>query len=83
MGHLFSAILDKPEFFSRQNLYQKNACNSMLCLTFENHSNVPGRKSYRCIYRVRIPIAPSYGLSTFDNKKYLLVAGIDTGGGVV
>ena len=66
MGHLFSAILDKPEFFSRQNLYQKNACNSMLCLTFENHSNVPGRKSYRCIYRVRIPI----GIHTIVRVKY-------------
>ena len=28
----------------------------MLCLSLENHSYVPGIQSYRCYYRVRIPI---------------------------
>ena len=56
MSHFNIGILDKPEVFSRQFLYQKDDRHSKLCLLFENCWKIIDIKSHSSKDRGRIPI---------------------------
>ena len=43
VGHFIFDILEKPDSFSRQNLYSKNERNLKFYLIFENQKNVAKR----------------------------------------
>ena len=55
-SHFNIGILDKPEVFSRQFLYQKDDRNPKLCLLFENCWKIIDIKSHSSKDRGRIPI---------------------------
>ena len=56
MSHFDNVILDKPENFSRLNLYQKARRNLKFYLLFKTLKIIVTVKCYEGQYRGRIPI---------------------------